>query len=178
MRPPLQLPLWPTQWHQNYAVKSIEVHDPSTPWTGSPSCFFLWLERGEGVGGGGEKGGEDKKHNNMLTVAARSIPTFGSIFCVWSPASASPLTLSKTLRHLYDDGGAPFWSSDMLKGAIEDIWGRLLDMKQAVKILEVAYTNLFCKSESYANKTQAKTFVWKCLMLYIDKYLEQVYDTL
>lgn len=29
--------------------------------------------------------------------------TFGSIFCVRSPASASPLTLSNTLCHLKDD---------------------------------------------------------------------------
>lgn len=51
--------------------------------------------------------------------------TFGSMFWAWSPASASPLTLSNTLRHL-NEGLAMLDSLiDTPKGPREDIWGCL-----------------------------------------------------
>lgn len=57
----------------------------------------------------------------MQHIAILQTPTFGSIFCNRSPASASPLTLSNTLRHLYDGMDMEASLSVIPPGEIHDI---------------------------------------------------------
>lgn len=61
-----------------------------------------------------------KLQEEQKEIMNETINTFGSIFCFWSPASASPLTFSSTLRHLNDGVDKPFSFNVAPKGTSEE----------------------------------------------------------